>query len=116
MGSSPSGLFTVHVGDARNLKKVLDWLDEPNGPPLTCTITSPPYGSVKNYGTDDQIGHGQPYDEYLVEMRLIFRTLYQYTRLDGSMWLIADTLRADDQHNADLPNRLEPLPFQLAEE
>jgi DNA modification methylase len=116
MGSSPFDLFTVHPGDARNMRKLLDRLYEPNGPPLTCTITSPPYGSVKNYGTDDQIGWGQPYDEYLVEMRRIFRALYQYTRMDGSMWLIADTLRADGQRNADLPNRMEPLPFQLAGE
>lgn len=109
-------LFTLHQGDARQLRKLLDQLGKPNNPPLGCTITSPPYGALKNYGHPDQIGWGQPYDEYLVEMRQIFRALYQYTRADGSMWLIADTLRADDQHDVDLPNRMEPLPFQLAEE
>lgn len=116
MGFSSFDPFTLHAGDARNLRKLLDRLTEPNTPPLSCTITSPPYGSIKNYGSPDQIGWGQPYDEYLVEMRRIFRTLYQYTRTDGSMWLIADTLRADDKLSADLPQRMEPLPFQLAEE
>jgi DNA modification methylase len=116
MGSSPFNPFKLHQGDARHLRKLLDRLAEPNNPPLTCTITSPPYGAVKNYDHPDQIGWGQPYDEYLVEMRRIFQLVYQYTRLDGSMWLIADTLREDGQRNAGLPTRMEPLPFQLAEE
>lgn len=116
MNAHASDIFTVHEGDARRMGALLDQLGKPNDPPLTCTITSPPYGALKNYGGVDQIGWGQPYDEYLVEMRRLFRSLYQYTKLDGSMWVIADTLRADDSGRGDLPQRLEPLPFQLMQE
>jgi DNA modification methylase len=116
VNGSPSEVFTVHTGDARYMGRLLDRIGKPNEPSITCTITSPPYGAIKNYGHEDQIGWGQPYDEYLVEMRRIFRLLYRYTRLDGSLWLIADTLRSEDQRGADLPHRMEPLPFQLAAE
>jgi len=83
-------------------------------PLLTCTITSPPYSDMKDYGHAEQIGWGQSYEEYLVEMRRIFRSIYRHTGDDGSLWVIADTLRPRDQSGR--ARRLEPLPFQLAEE
>jgi len=113
---SDPGLFTVHQGDARHMARLLEKLDEPNGPPLTCTVTSPPYGQMKDYGHRDQIGFGQPYDEYMVEMRRIFRQVYQHTRADGSLWIVADTLRADGTTGNDGLPPLEPLPFQLADQ
>jgi DNA modification methylase len=116
MNGAPSEFFKVHAGDARYMNRLLDRITKPNEPNLTCTITSPPYGAVKNYGHEDQIGWGQPYDEYLVEMRRIFRSVYRYTRPDGSLWVIADTLRSDDERSADLPQQMELLPFQLAEQ
>jgi DNA modification methylase len=116
MNDVPPEFFTVHSGDARYMNRLLDRITKPNEPNLTCTITSPPYGAVKNYGHEDQIGWGQPYDEYLVEMRRIFRTTYRYTRPDGSLWVIADSLRSEDTRSADLPQQMEPLPFQLAEQ
>ena len=116
MNGVPPEFFTVHSGDARHMNRLLDRITKPNEPNLTCTITSPPYGAVKNYGHEDQIGWGQPYDEYLVEMRRIFRTIYRYTRADGSLWIIADSLRSEDSRSADLPQQMEPLPFQLAEQ
>jgi DNA modification methylase len=111
----PDSFFTVHQADARQLGRVLDRYSSQDEPLLTCTITSPPYGSLKNYGTPDQIGWGQPYDEYLIELRRVFRSIYRHTRMDGSMWLIVDTLRSDP--TAFNPfTRVELLPFQLAQE
>lgn len=114
-GSRRDEYFTVHPGDARHLAKLLGQRSSGSDPLLSCTITSPPYADLKNYGHVDQIGWGQSYDEYLVEMRRVFRALHQHTRPDGSLWLIADTLRADGETGRDLP-RLEPLPFTLASE
>lgn len=116
MNGAPSGIFKVHAGDARYMSRLLDRITKPNEPNLTCTITSPPYGAVKDYHHEDQIGWGQPYDEYLVEMRRIFRSVYRYTRPDGSLWVIADTLRSEDDRSGDLPQQMELLPFQLAEQ
>jgi len=78
-------------------------------PVLTTTITSPPYWNLKDYGHPRQIGWGQPHDEYLVEMRRVFRTIFRHTRDDGSLWVVADTLREP-------LGPLYPLPFQLAQE
>jgi DNA modification methylase len=102
----------MHEGDARQLDYLLNRYSTPSKPLLTATITSPPYGNLKDYGHPDQIGWGQPYEESLVELRRIFRSIYRHTRDDGCLWVIADSLRPAGE---DL-RRLEPLPFQLAEE
>jgi DNA modification methylase len=100
----------VHQDDARRLGQLLEPHSPTANPLITCTITSPPYGNLKNYGHPDQIGYGQPYEEYLIELRRVFRTLYRHTRADGSLWVIADTLRSD------ATRELQPLPFALAAE
>jgi DNA modification methylase len=83
-------------------------------PLLTTTITSPPYGDLKDYGHPAQFGRGQPHDEYLVELRRVFRSLFSHTRQDGALWLVVDTLRA--KAPAGQPWRLRMLPFELAQE
>src|SRR5688572_13081507 len=92
----PPGLLRLHHGDARRVEALLGPFSSESDPLLTCTITSPPYGNLKDYGHPDQIGYGQPYDEYLVEMRRIFRSVLKHTREDGAMWVVADTLRPAD--------------------
>jgi DNA modification methylase len=106
----PSKFFTIHRGDARNLDALLRPYSNEREPLVTATITSPPYGDLKNYGHPDQIGFGQAYEEYLVELRRVFRTVYTHTRDDGSLWLIADSLRPGESG----VRTLEPLPFQIA--
>ena len=91
----PTGLFDLHPGDARRLDELLSPFSGPSDPLLTCTITSPPYGDLKNYGDPDQIGWGQPYDEYLTDLRRVFRAIAKHTRDDGSLWIIADTLQPE---------------------
>jgi hypothetical protein len=60
----------------------------------------------------DQIGWGQPYDEYLAELKGIFRAIARHTRDDGCLWVVVDTLRPRDDGAM---WALEPLPFQLAQ-
>lgn len=112
--AAPTEFFTVHTGDARRLDLMLSLYSSPSRPLLTSTITSPPYGGLKDYGDPAQIGHGQPFDEYLVEMRRVFRSVYRHTKPNGSMWVVADTLR----HKASDSRvwRMEMVPFQLANE
>lgn len=115
MVAIPSSFFTVHQGDARWTDRLLQRVSGPTDPLITCTITSPPYGDLKDYGHPDQIGFGQPYDEYLTDARRVFRGVYEHTRDDGSMWVVADSLRRQDPDNRGLW-KLEPTPFQLAAE
>ncbi|HLK14115.1 MAG TPA: site-specific DNA-methyltransferase, partial [Fimbriimonadaceae bacterium] len=110
---APDGLFGLHEGDARKLDYLLGKFSSEREPLLTCTITSPPYGNLKNYGHPDQVGWGQPYDEYLTSLRSIFRNVRKHTRDDGSLWVVVDTLRP---HNEEGIWTLEPLPFQLSQQ
>ena len=70
------------------------------------TMTSPPYGALKDYGDKKQIGYGQPYDEYLAALSNILGRLYAKTKQTGSLWVVADTFKEK--------SRIRVLPFDLA--
>lgn len=110
----PPEFFTVHAGDALRLDMFLSRYSSARRPLLTATITSPPYGGRKDYGHPGQIGFGQPSDEYLLDVRRVFRALHTHTKPDGALWVVADTLREKPPGGGVWPLQL--LPFQLAGE
>lgn len=84
-------LNKVHLGDARLFTKNLpDNL-------ISTTITSPPYFDLKDYGIPNQIGFGQKYDEYLSDLSKVFTEVFRATKEDGSLWIIIDTFRKDQE-------------------
>lgn len=101
----------VLQGDTRNLSQVLDEYN-PRLPAITCTITSPPYWNLKDYGDKRQIGHGGDYPVYLAEIRKVFATLKERSTERGSLWLVADTL----QDLKTSPSKTILLPFDLVRE
>lgn len=112
----PNDPFTVHIGDARDTAEFLASFarrelgsDEPF---ITATITSPPYANLVDYGVENQIGFKQDYPSYLAECRKIFESVAQWTKEDGSLWLVADTLTLPS--GTDGMTALTPLPFDLA--
>ncbi len=113
----PDVLWTVHQRDARHTREFLAQVATQRGAPeqafVTATITSPPYANLVNYGSSNQIGFGQSYEDYLNECEQIFSDVHQYTVEEGSLWLIADTLMGTGQPGA--PTGLLPLPFALAD-
>jgi len=109
--AAPDDFFTIHQQDSRRLEIVLGRYSSPRHPLLTTTITSPPYGALKDYGDQRQIGYGQAHDEYLVDMRRVFRAVFQHTRDDGSLWVIADTLRRPSGKDV---WTMQLVPFELA--
>ena len=86
--------------DAREILKVIK-----QGSLITSTITSPPYFDMKDYGSNNQIGLGQTYEEYLADLQLVFKNIYNITKCDGSLWIVIDTFKKDGQ--------VIPLPFDL---
>jgi DNA modification methylase len=104
-----TGFWTLHRCDARNLAGLFENFPQDH-PLITATITSPPYGALKDYGHPEQIGFGQHYGQYLEDMRNVFAQVYRRTTEDGSLWLIADTYVEDGP----APTRLLPVPFDLA--
>lgn len=92
---------TIYNEDAREILKVI-----PKGIKVKTTITSPPYYDMKDYGSDNQIGYGQSYDEYLNDLQSIFRDIYKITEDDGSLWIVIDTFKRN--------NQVVTLPFDLS--
>src|SRR5690348_15987954 len=77
---APDEFFTVHRWDARRLEMLLTRHSSRSRPLLMATVTSPPYAALKDYGHPDQIGYGQRPDEYRMEMRRVFRSVYRHTK------------------------------------
>lgn len=73
---------------------------------IQTTITSPPYYDLKDYGSENQIGFGQTYDEYLSDLTSIFKNVFNITNENGTLWIIIDSFKRD--------NQLINLPFDLA--
>lgn len=68
-----------------------------------CTITSPPYGDQKNYGSPDEIGSGNAdYEGYKADLSAILGQLYRITVAGGAVWLVLDTLKRNG-HSIPLP-------------
>lgn len=108
--------WTVHQGDAREtgsfLKRTALSMGGGEEPFVQTTITSPPYGTLVDYGSEDQIGFGQSHVDYLASCRSIFQDVHKWSLDTGSLWVVADSLL--DRPRKGHPSRLVPLPFELA--
>lgn len=80
-------LYSYHILDSR---KICDVIKKPM---VDAIITSPPYWNMKNYGLDEQIGHGQDYDSYLNDLKDIFTYCSKVVKDTGSLWIIIDTIK-----------------------
>lgn len=86
--------------DSRKISETLD-----KDVQIQTTITSPPYFDMKDYGVEGQVGYGQKYEDYLEDLKLIFKQVFHQTKDDGTLWIIIDTFKRN--HN------IVPLPFDL---
>ena len=56
----------IVFGDSRKLNEIAD-------KSVQLIITSPPYWQLKDYGSDDQIGFNDSYEEYINNLNLVER-------------------------------------------
>lgn len=89
----------------RDSREILDQL--PENIRINTTITSPPYFDMKNYGSKNQIGYGQSYQDYLNDLQQIFGDILKITEEDGTLWIIIDTFKRE--------NQVVTLPFDLSD-
>jgi site-specific DNA-methyltransferase (adenine-specific) len=54
---------------------------------VQCTVTSPPYYGLRNYGVDGQIGLEETPELFVQKMVEVFREVRRVTRPDGVLWL-----------------------------
>ena len=60
----------IIFGDSRNMSQIPD-------KSVQLIITSPPYWQLKDYGTDDQIGFNDSYEEYINNLNLVWQECYR---------------------------------------
>jgi len=90
----------IHNVDARDIDSII------NNKIIDVTITSPPYFDMKDYGVKNQIGFGQDYEEYLNDIELIFKKIFNITKKNGSLWIVINTFRSKGE--------IIPLPFDVS--
>ena len=56
----------IIFGDSRSLNQIKD-------KSVQLIVTSPPYWQLKDYGTEDQIGFNDSYEEYINNLNLVWK-------------------------------------------
>lgn len=75
------GQVTLLHGDVR------ERLREMPAESVNCTVTSPPYWGLRDYGVDGQLGLESTPEEYVANMVAVFREVRRVLRDDGTLWL-----------------------------
>jgi DNA modification methylase len=101
----------IYQSDSRNLIEQIGDLTK-----IKSTITSPPYFDMKDYGSENQVGFGQSYQDYLHDLKDIFGQIFKVTENDGSLWIIIDSFKRENQVVTlpfDLSNKLKEIGWLL---
>ena len=73
--------FQIYNKSALNMSEISDQS-------IDMILTSPPYYSLRNYGTKDQLGLEPSIEEYLENMIEIFKECYRVLKKNGSCWVV----------------------------
>lgn len=68
----------IYIGDSRNMKDVADGS-------VQLIITSPPYGALKDYDNDGQIGMDQSYSDYIQNLNEVWKECIRVLGPDGKL-------------------------------
>jgi DNA modification methylase len=74
-------LNRLHTGDA------LKWLKTLPDNSVHCTVTSPPYWMLRDYGVKGQLGLEKTPEELIRKLVLVFREVRRVLRPDGTCWV-----------------------------
>jgi DNA modification methylase len=81
-GKIYSGMnFKIIYDDSREISKYLD----PES--IQIIVTSPPYGDLRDYGKEGQIGNDQEYEEYLDALDSVWKECFNVLKSSGTLWL-----------------------------
>lgn len=100
--------FRIYQHDARELKSRLEAEFGDTDSLVDTIITSPPYADLVDYGDhEEQVGK-QSYEEFLDDLRSIYKQCYDIAAKDCTLWIVTDTFREN--------GRVVRLPFDIADE
>lgn len=89
-------LVTLYKGDSRAMEEL-------RGSSVDFIVTSPPYWNLKNYKTSSQLGLGQTYEEYLVELKKVFDECKRVLK-DGRFFALNIGTRVSDGELKHIPS------------
>jgi len=100
--------FRIYQHDSRELKlRLKNEFDDIDGL-VDTIITSPPYADLVDYGEhEEQVGK-QNYEDFLDDIREIYRQCYDIASDDCTLWIVTDTYKTG--------GRVVRLPFDIADE
>jgi len=108
MSDEQDSRFRVYQHDARDLKSHLEAKFDDTDGLVDTIITSPPYADLVDYGDhEEQVGK-QNYEDFLDDLRSIYKQCYDIAAEDCTLWIVTDTFRAN--------GRVVRLPFDIADE
>ena len=108
MEEFPEDAFDIHNENALDLQDTLEDIFGTTDGLVDAIITSPPYGDMQDYGDqDDQIGE-QLYENFLNDLRQVFKQCYDVASDESTLWIVTDTFRRN--------NRIVRPPFDIADE
>ena len=93
-------LFTLHHENSKNLESTFQTFGEvPEDGFVDVAVTSPPYFDLKDYGYSqtDQIGQDDPYNQYLEDLREVFKQVYNVTKDTGTLWVVVNTFKQNKE-------------------
>jgi site-specific DNA-methyltransferase (adenine-specific) len=86
---------TILVGDA------LTRLREVPRASVDCSITSPPYFLLRDYGTEGQLGLERDVDQWVENLRAVLAEVARVLKPTGSLWLnLGDSFSRADRFGA----------------
>lgn len=68
----------TYIGDSRDMSAIEDGS-------VNLVITSPPYGKLKDYNSDEQIGYGSSYKNYIEELNEVWKECIRVLGPDGKL-------------------------------
>jgi DNA modification methylase len=83
---------------------------------VQCVVTSPPYFGLRDYGVSGQLGIEKSPEEYIENLVLVFRKIWDILKDDGTVWLnIGDTYATKSRRFPGIqPKNLIGIPWEVA--
>lgn len=106
------GAVTLYCADSREMPEVQTGS-------VDLVVTSPPYWDIKNYGADAQVGLGQTYSEYLLELSKTLKECFRVLKPGHFLAVVIGTRISDGELThipADLIRLMPIIGFTLKKE
>lgn len=90
---------TLECSNQKIFFKSSERMDEIENESITLVVTSPPYWNVRDYGSLEQIGHGQTYDSYIESLNVVWKECLKKLQPNGKICINIQPLPISSEHS-----------------